>query len=120
MQIFGSAQVRTNIALLLLLNLLTVGIFCCRPVLVSKDHVKDEKSETTELPTETDTCVSQTVQCEWVVQPMRWGLVPHWHTGDIKSVGYQMINARSDGILSKRTFKGPLEKGRRCVILIEG
>ena len=58
--------------------------------------------------------------CEWIVQPMQWGLVPSWHSGSPKSVGYSMINARSEGILAKNTFKRPLEKGRRCVVLVDG
>ena len=52
---------------------------------------------------------------------MQWGLVPSWHSGDdAKSVAYKMTNARSDGILSKRSFKTPLEKGRRCVVVVDG
>ena len=31
-----------------------------------------------------------------------------------------MTNARSDGILSKRSFRGPLDKGRRCVVIADG
>lgn len=57
---------------------------------------------------------------EYVIQPMLWGLVPSWHKGDPKSVAYKMNNARSDGMLQKRSFKGPLDKGRRCVVLVDG
>lgn len=60
-------------------------------------------------------------QSDYVVQPMHWGLVPSWHKGDsTKTVGLNLINARSDGLLSKKTFKTPLEKGRRCVVPIDG
>jgi putative SOS response-associated peptidase YedK len=87
-----------------------------------KDKIDTENK--TETETETDTTVqteTETDECPWVIQPMRWGLVPSWHSGESdKGVGYNMINARSDGILSKRTFKGPLEKGRRCVVLVDG
>ena len=55
-----------------------------------------------------------------VIQPMQWGLVPHWHRGDPKTFGYKMNNARSDGMLSKVSFKKPLEMGRRCVVLADG
>ena len=57
---------------------------------------------------------------DWVIQPMLWGLVPHWHHGDPKTVGFNMSNARSDGMLEKSSFKKPLERGQRCVILCEG
>ena len=88
------------------------------PVLLSKEHFPDLYS--VREPAVDKELASQTIQCYWVVQPMQWGLVPSWHTGDPKSVMYNMINARSDGLLTKRTFKTPLEKGRRCVILLEG
>ncbi|XP_064616446.1 abasic site processing protein HMCES-like [Liolophura sinensis] len=55
-----------------------------------------------------------------VLMPMQWGLVPSWHKGDPKSVMYNMNNCRSDGMLQKKSFKGPLEKGRRCVVLADG
>lgn len=57
---------------------------------------------------------------DWTVQPMHWGLIPHWHHGDPKEFGYKMNNARSDGLLQKMSFKKPLEMGRRCVVLADG
>lgn len=57
---------------------------------------------------------------ERVVQPMRWGLVPSWHKGDPKNVGYETNNCRAEGMLEKKTYKVPLEKGRRCVVLADG
>ena len=79
----------------------------CSPVLISKKHVSDTREDALS-------------GCDWVVQPMHWGLVPHWHRGEPKSVAYSMNNARSDGILIKNTFKKPLEMGRRCVVLADG
>ena len=55
---------------------------------------------------------------EWIIQPMLWGLVPPWSKD--KSGSYKMNNARSEGIMEKVSFKGPLQKGQRCVILAEG
>lgn len=52
-----------------------------------------------------------------IIQPMKWGLVPSWskdHTA------YKMINARSDHLLEKSTYKTPLTKGRRCVVVVDG
>ncbi len=51
---------------------------------------------------------------------MKWGLTPSWHKGDPYKVEYETNNCRAEGMLMKRTYKVPLEKGRRCVILAEG
>lgn len=48
---------------------------------------------------------------------MRWGLLPAW--ADDVAIGNRMTNARSETLLEKRSFKGPLEK-RRCVIMADG
>ncbi|XP_066266269.1 abasic site processing protein HMCES-like [Branchiostoma lanceolatum] len=51
---------------------------------------------------------------------MQWGLVPSWFKGDPKGFGYKTNNARSDGMMTKGFFKGPLQKGQRCVVLADG
>jgi len=48
---------------------------------------------------------------------LRWGLLPSW-TKDEKT-GYKMINARSETIEEKPSFKDAYEK-RRCIILASG
>ena len=82
--------------------------------MISKKHVSDAPGW------EDSPCEDECETSDYVIQPMYWGLVPSWHKGDPKSVAYMMNNARSDGMLQKRSFKGPLEKGRRCVVLVEG
>ena len=47
----------------------------------------------------------------------RWGLVPGW-AADL-ATGNSMINARSESLREKRSFKGPLA-ARRCLILADG
>ena len=47
------------------------------------------------------------------IQEMRWGLVPHW-SKDGKLSG-KMINARSEGIESKSSFRSPIRR-RRCLV----
>jgi len=44
---------------------------------------------------------------------MRWGLVPYWAKD--ASVGYKMINARSETAAEKPAFKESLQR-RRCLI----
>ena len=51
---------------------------------------------------------------------MKWGLVPSWHRGGPAELSYKMNNARIESVVNKKSFKGPLEKGRRCVVLAEG
>ncbi len=48
---------------------------------------------------------------------MRWGLVPPWATS--LSVGYNMINARSESIAEKPSFR-PSLMDKRCVVLADG
>ncbi len=55
-------------------------------------------------------------QCQQIV-PLRWGLVPPWATE--LSIGNKMINARSEGVFEKRSFRGAMRK-RRCVIPASG
>jgi putative SOS response-associated peptidase YedK len=47
---------------------------------------------------------------------MRWGLVPRWSKGDRPSV---LINARSETVLEKPTFRTPFLH-RRCLIPADG
>ncbi|KAI0213379.1 Abasic site processing protein HMCES [Lamellibrachia satsuma] len=97
-----------------------IGPTCYLPVLLAKTHfTEDLTKSSTDVG---DCCQGSDGQysCDWIIRPMRWGLVPSWHTGDPSKVGFNMINARSDTILKKKSFSGPLEKGRRCVILVEG
>ncbi|GGH87541.1 SOS response-associated peptidase [Pullulanibacillus pueri] len=48
---------------------------------------------------------------------LRWGLVPEW-AKDPK-IGYKMINARSETLRSKASFKQAFNK-RRCLIIADG
>ncbi len=52
-----------------------------------------------------------------MVVPMRWGLVPAW--SDSPSIGYKMINARSETLAEKPSFQ-PLLASHRCVIVSDG
>ena len=51
------------------------------------------------------------------VEPMYWGLVPHWAKDP--SIGSKMINARAETLADKNAFKSPLAK-RRCIIPADG
>src|SRR5690554_1120661 len=48
---------------------------------------------------------------------MKWGLVPYWAKDE--KIGYKMINARSETIETKPSFKYAFQK-RRCLILADG
>ncbi|MGC5617494.1 SOS response-associated peptidase [Georgenia sp. Z1491] len=47
----------------------------------------------------------------------RWGLVPHWAKDP--TVGSKMINARSETVAEKASFKAPL-RTNRCLVLADG
>src|SRR5690625_5020327 len=47
---------------------------------------------------------------------LRWGLVPYWAKD--KNIGYKMINARSETIHEKPSFKHLLLK-KRCIIIAD-
>jgi putative SOS response-associated peptidase YedK len=53
------------------------------------------------------------LQADRILSAMRWGLVPVWAKDP--RVGSKMINARSEGIASKPSFKRPL-RFQRCII----
>ncbi len=52
-----------------------------------------------------------------VVDPMQWGLVPSWSKDP--SVGSKLINARSETITEKPSFRQSVP-GRRCIIPMSG
>lgn len=52
-----------------------------------------------------------------VLATMRWGLVPHWANN--ASFGNHLINARSEDIHTKPSFRIPI-RHRRCVVLADG
>ena len=54
---------------------------------------------------------------EPTIDSMRWGLVPNW--ADSLSIGYNMINARSESIADKPSFR-PSLISQRCVVMADG
>ncbi|XP_005106067.1 abasic site processing protein HMCES [Aplysia californica] len=63
---------------------------------------------------------SECGSCDRVVMPMKWGLTPSWHKDDPYKVPYETNNCRMEGMLEKKTYKIPLQKGYRCVVLMDG
>jgi putative SOS response-associated peptidase YedK len=51
------------------------------------------------------------------LQQMVWGLVPYWSKDS--SSNNSLINARSEGIASRPSFRMPIRK-RRCLVLADG
>ncbi|MFC5366450.1 SOS response-associated peptidase [Salinirubrum litoreum] len=48
---------------------------------------------------------------------LRWGLIPSW--ADDESIGNRLINARSETVREKRSFRDAYES-RRCLVLADG
>ena len=61
--------------------------------------------------------ILRVVGSEVVVDVMRWGLIPVWAKD--ANIGAKMINARSETITEKPSFKG-LVPGHRCIIPMNG
>ena len=51
------------------------------------------------------------------VEMLRWGLIPHWAKDT--SIGYKLINARSETLREKPSFRDAFHK-RRCLVLADG
>ncbi len=52
------------------------------------------------------------------IEEYRWGLVPFW-AKDV-TVGYKLINARSETLSESPAFRNEWKKGRRCMVLADG
>jgi len=52
-----------------------------------------------------------------IIHLYRWGLIPYW-AKDIK-IGYNLINARIEGIAEKPSFRQAFQK-RRCIVPFDG
>ncbi len=52
-----------------------------------------------------------------IVKLMKWGLVPSWSKDE--SIGYKMINARSETLTEKPAYQGLISK-HRCVVIADG
>jgi putative SOS response-associated peptidase YedK len=61
--------------------------------------------------------ILRVIGSEVVVDVMRWGLIPIWAKDP--NIGSKMINARSETITEKPSFKG-LVPGHRCIIPMSG
>ena len=48
---------------------------------------------------------------------VRWGLIPHWAKD--KSIGNKLINARSETVAEKPSFRDAFKK-RRCLVVADG
>lgn len=54
------------------------------------------------------------------IEPMHWGLIPSWaKEQDVPSLGYRMINARSETASEKNAFQSALRR-RRCLVPADG
>ena len=52
-----------------------------------------------------------------VVKQMQWGLIPKWSKD--QTIGSKLINARSESLKNKPSFKNLLEKNR-CIVITDG
>ena len=57
-------------------------------------------------PTQQVPVILKSSEGEWLVNDMRWWLVPYW--ANEPSSKYSMFNARSEGLASSRAYREPL------------
>lgn len=55
-----------------------------------------------------------------IVAPMRWGLIPRYHTVGEKLNHFTLMNCRSETMGSSRIFGTLLREGKRCVAVLNG
>ncbi len=55
------------------------------------------------------------------IQYLKWGLVPHWVRDEEQAgkIRFQTLNARSETIFEKPSFRGPIRRSR-CMVLVDG
>lgn len=75
------------------------------PIIVSAKHFKDSNLQEGESST--------------VTLPALWSLIPSWHSGD-KPHGLTTNNARLENLSTSKVYKPLLDRGKRCVIPVEG
>lgn len=68
-------------------------------------------------PTQTVPAILFGEQGKRYFKPLRWGLIPAWAKDS--AMGAKMINARSETVTEKPTFRSAF-KQRRCLILADG
>ncbi|MHB9030696.1 MAG: SOS response-associated peptidase, partial [Candidatus Latescibacterota bacterium] len=68
-------------------------------------------------PTQTIPCIIHDGSGNRVMRMFRWGLIPHW--SDDAAIGSRLINARSETVRTKPSFRSAF-KYRRCLIPTTG
>ena len=69
------------------------------------------------VPPSSDLPVWRESEGRGVLEPMRWGLVPHW--AKEKETRYAMINARSEDVARRPAYAQAFRR-RRCLIPVNG
>ena len=82
------------------------------------EGIEKKEMEEAKKSTSTSEKMDEIHEVGYVIQPMRWGLVPSWHKGDLKDFGLKLNNTRVES-LSKPMFKSLMGK-KRCVVLADG
>jgi putative SOS response-associated peptidase YedK len=68
-------------------------------------------------PSQSIVVITMETEAGYRLNAMRWGLLPSW--ADSMSSGYNMINARSESLMDKPSFRPSLIH-KRCILLADG
>jgi putative SOS response-associated peptidase YedK len=91
----------------------TDAIYSRYRVTVSDDIRKQIRPRYNIAPSQMVPVIYQNVKRKNRLALMRWGLIPSWAKDP--QVGYKMINARSETVATKPSFKAPF-KSQRCLV----
>ena len=69
------------------------------------------------VPPSSDLPVWRQRENRGILEPMHWGLVPHW--AKEKTTKYSMINARSEDVAQRPAYRDAYKR-RRCLIPVNG
>jgi putative SOS response-associated peptidase YedK len=79
--------------------------------------VPDVKLERYNIAPTQEIIAVRSIKGEREIALLRWGLIPYW--AKEAEIGNRMINARSESVMEKHSFKPPFQK-RRCLIAASG
>ena len=87
------------------------------PELLGRDDLPQLAARYNIAPTQMAPVLVADPDCEPRLTEMQWGFVPYW--ADTPAIGHRLINARSETVAKKSTFRESFSR-QRCVVAADG
>lgn len=87
------------------------------PELLGRDDLPQLAARYNIAPTQMAPVLVADPDCEPRLTEMQWGFVPYW--ADTPEIGHRLINARSETVAKKSTFRESFSR-QRCVVAADG